>query len=196
MAKEVRFPQLVLEQLTPEARSLAGEIVGISRSGLGGPYNAMLRSPAMAERLKRLLDYLRFGSSLPTRLNELAILIQGRLWTAHVAWRAHVPLAIGAGLPASVAEDLREGRRPAAMQADEAAVYDFCMELSTRHAVSDATFERARALFSDQQIVDLIAVSGTYVTVAMLLSVSEAQLPAGTPPPLPPLPDGAFGAGA
>ena len=195
MEKERRFPQLILEELGPEVRPLAEEIVRISSSGLGGPYNAMLRSPVMADRLKRLVDYLRFGTSLPKRLNEFAILIQGRLWQAQVEWHVHCPLAVKAGLAESVAADLKEGRRPASMQRDEAVVYDFCMELSTRHAVSDATFKRTRELLSDQQIVDLIAVSGTYVTVAMLLNVSEAEIPAGKPLPLAPLPANAFGGG-
>ena len=37
------------------------------------------------------------------------------------------------------------------MQPDEAAVYDFCMELAKDHVVSDTKFKKARELFSDQQ---------------------------------------------
>jgi 4-carboxymuconolactone decarboxylase len=177
-----RFPQLTLEQLTDQQRPLAEEIMKVSSIGLAGPYNPMLRSPMMAERLFRLLDYLRFNTSLPRRLNEFAILIQGRLWTSQVEWYAHYPLAIKAGLSEQVAADLKEGRRPRGMQPDEELVYDLCMELSTAHVVSDATFERARELLTDQQIVDLIAVSGTYVTVAMLLNAAEEGAPGGQKP--------------
>lgn len=174
-----RFPQLTLEQLNGQARQLGEEIMKISSVGLAGPYNPMLRSPEMAERLFRLLDYLRFNTSVSRRLNEFAILIQGRLWTSQVEWYAHYPLAIKAGLAESVAADLKAGRRPTGMQKDEAVVYDLCMELSTTHQVSDATFARAREIFSDQQIVDLIAVSGTYVTVAMLLNAAQEPAPGG-----------------
>jgi 4-carboxymuconolactone decarboxylase len=174
-----RFPQLTLEQLDGEARRLGDEIVKISSVGLAGPYNPMLRSPVMGDRLFRLLDYLRFNTSLPRRLNEFAILIQARLWTSQVEWYAHHPLALKAGLAESVAADLKAGRRPAQMQPDEAVVYDFCMVLSTKHEVSDATFARARAALTDQQIVDLIAVSGTYVTVAMLLNAAQEPAPGG-----------------
>lgn len=182
-----RFPQLTLDSLDPAVRPLAEEIVRISRSGLGGPYNALLRSPVLAERAKRLLDYLRFDSSVPLRLNEFAILIQARLWTSQLQWRAHHPLALRHGLPESVAADLREGRRPRGMRPDEEAVYDFCVELALRHEVGDTAFERIRHHLSEQQVVDLVAVFGTYVTVAMLLSVSEARVPDGEPLPLPPL---------
>lgn len=174
-----RFPQVTLDQLTGQARPLGDEIMKISSVGLAGPYNSMLRSPVMGERLFRLLDYLRFNTSLPRRLNEFAILIQARLWTSQVEWYAHHPLALKAGLSESVAADLKAGRRPANMQRDEAVVYDFCMELSTKHQVSDATFARAKEVFTEQQIVDLIAVSGTYVTVAMLLNAAQEPAPGG-----------------
>jgi 4-carboxymuconolactone decarboxylase len=180
-----RFPQLTLEQLDPQARALGEEIMRISSVGLGGPYNPMLRSPVMADRLKRLLDYLRFNTSLPTRLNEFAILIQGRLWTSQVEWYAHYPLALKAGLPASVADDLKANIRPRNMQPDEAVVYDVCMELSTKHEISDELFYKAKSILGEQQLVDLVAVSGTYVLVAMLLSVAEESVPPGKALPFP-----------
>ena len=181
--KPKRFPQLTLEQLDPEARPLGEEIMKISSVGLGGPYNPMLRSPVLADRLKRLLDYLRFNTSLPTRLNEFAILIQGRLWTSQVEWYAHYPLALKAGLPQSVADDLKANIRPRDMKPDEEVVYDVCMEMSNKHAISDELFYKAKAILGEQQLVDLIAVSGTYVTVAMLLSLAEEGVPAGKPLP-------------
>jgi 4-carboxymuconolactone decarboxylase len=186
--KAKRFPQLTLEQLDEQQRPLGEEILKISSVGLGGPYNPMLRSPVMADRLFRLLDYLRFKTSVPRRLNELAILIQARLLTSQVEWYAHYPLAIKAGLSETVAGDLKQGKRPTTMKPDEAVVYDFCMELSTTHAVSDATFKKAKEMLGEQQLVDLVVLSGTYVTVAMLLSAAEEGVPAGKTPPLSALP--------
>lgn len=184
---EKRFPQLTLEELKGPPRALADEILKVSSVGLGGPYNLMLRSPVMGDRLFDLLAYLRFETSLPRRLNEFAILIQARLWTSQVVWHAHYPVAIKAGLSEAVAAELRSGRRPSAMQPDESVVYDVCMELSTKHAVSDVTFQRARQTFTDQQIVDLLTVSGTYVTVSMLLNAGEEPAPGGQTP-LAPIP--------
>jgi 4-carboxymuconolactone decarboxylase len=186
--KEPRFPQLKVEQLNDRQRPFADEILKVSSIGISGPYNMMLRSPVMGERLFAMLDYLRFNTSVPRRLNEFAILIQARLWTSQVEWTAHYPLAIKAGLAEAVANDLKEGKRPANMQADEAAAYDLCMDLATNHVVSDASFKKAREVFSDQQIVDLIAVSGTYITVAMLSNTAEDPTPGGKTPPLQALP--------
>ena len=183
-----RFAQLTMEQLAAEQRPLAEKIMKVSSVGISGPYNSMLRSPVMGDRLFMLLDYLRFNTSVPRRLNEFAILIQARLWTSQVEWRAHYPLALKAGLEQSVADDLAKGKRPGNMQPDEAAIYDLCMELSTKHEVSDKVFQKARAIFSEQQMVDLVAVSGTYVTAAMFLkNAAEEGVPDGKVAPLQPL---------
>src|SRR5215470_6244725 len=184
--KTPRFAQLTADTLTDAQRPLAEQIMKISRVGIGGPYNALLRSPVMAQRMYDLLDYLRWNSSVPTRLTEFAILIQGRLWRSQVEWFAHFPIAMKAGLSEQVALDLKANKRPAGMQPDEAAVYDFCMELSTRHAVSDETFARAKMLLGEQQVVDLTAVTGTYVTIAMLLAMAEEGVPPGKEAPFGP----------
>ena len=64
-------------------------------------------------------------------------------------------------------------------------VYDVCMTMAAEHRISDERFRKARAILGEQQLVDLIAVSGTYVTVAMLLSLGEELPPEGRPLPFP-----------
>ena len=186
VGKEPRFPQLTMMQLTDQQRPLGEAIMKISSVGIAGPYNPMLRSPVFGQRMFDLLDYLRWHSSVPLRLNEFAILITGRLWRSQVEWYAHGPLALKAGLSPEIVADLKANRRPAAMQPDEAVVYDFVMELSTRHEVSDETFARAKKLFGEQQMVDLTAVTGTYVTIAMLLAMAEEGVPPGKEAPFKP----------
>ncbi|HYS27754.1 MAG TPA: hypothetical protein VEP46_19230 [Vicinamibacterales bacterium] len=183
-----RLPQLTLEQLNAPQKALADEILKVSSVGLGGPYNAMLRSPELGKRMFAVLDYLRFNTSVPRRLNEFAILIQARLWTSQVEWLAHYPLALKEGLSEATAADLKAGRRPASMKPDEAAVYDLCMEISTTHKVSDATYRRAAQVLTEQQLVDLLTLTGTYTTLAMMMNAVEQGVPAGTTPPLQPLP--------
>jgi 4-carboxymuconolactone decarboxylase len=159
-----RFEQIQMEQLEGQARTTAEDIMKFSSVGLGGPYNVMFRSPIFAQRMKHLLDYLRFESSLPMSLNEFAILIQGYTWKSQVEWFAHYPIALKAGLAQSIADDLKSGIRPRDMNEQQ---------------VSDALFLKAKSVFSEQQLVDLMAVSGTYVTVAMLLSLGQELPPEG-----------------
>jgi 4-carboxymuconolactone decarboxylase len=181
-----RFPQLSMEQLNEQQQPLAQEIMKISRVGIAGPYNLLLRSPVFGQKMFDLLHYLRWQTSVPLRLNEFAILIIGRQWRSQVEWFAHAPLAIKAGLSPQIVAELKLSKRPSNMPPEEAAVYDFITELTTKHEVSDATFNRARELFGEQQVVDLTAVAGTYITIAMILAMAEESVPAGEELPFKP----------
>jgi len=186
VGKEPRFPQLTMEQLNDAQRPLGEQIMKVSSVGLAGPYNPMLRSPVFAQRMFDLLHYLRWNTSVPLRLNEFAILIIGRQWRSQVEWYAHGPLAQKAGLSPQIIAELKANKRPSGMAPDEAVVYDFVTELTAKHEVSDETFQRAKQLLGEQQVVDLTAVAGTYVTVAMILAMAEEGVPPGKEPPFKP----------
>ena len=187
MTRPPRFPPRSIEEMTPEQRVVAEAISSGPRGGLGGPFQAWLRSPELADRLQKVGEYLRFSSAVPRRLNELAILITARAWDAQYEWYAHHRMAMQAGLDPAVAADIAEGRRPASMQPDEAVVYDFCTELRANRNVSDATLAAALDLLGEQGVIDLIAVGGYYDVVSMTLNVAEVPLPDGVPLPLKPL---------
>ncbi len=179
-----RLAQLAYEDLAPGVRPLADDILKVSSAALGGPYNSLLRSPDMARRCFDLLDYLRFKTTVNKRLNEFAILIQARIANAQYEWWAHEPIARRAGLSDEVMAPLRRCERPAAMQADEALVYDFCVQLSLNHRVPDALWQKAVNEMGEQRVIDLTVLSGTYVMVSMLLNATQVGIPKGGEPPL------------
>ena len=181
--KTARFKQLSMEDLNVYQQPLGQQVMKVSSIGLGGPYNPLLRSPVMGQRMFDLLYYLRWNSSVPLRLNEFAILIIGRQWRSQVEWFAHAPLAIKAGLSPDIVATLKTQKRPEKMAEDEVLVYDFVTELTQNKSVSEATFARARKVFSEQQLVDLTTITGTYVTVAMLLAMADEGVPPGKEPP-------------
>src|SRR6202035_4948147 len=181
--KAPRFPQLTMDQLDEQQKPLGEQVMKVSSVGIAGPYNPMMRSPVLGQLLFDLFHYLRWETSVPTKLNEFAILIIGRQWRSQVEWYAHAPLAAKAGLSPDVIAELKAGKRPSSMAEDEAAVYDFVNELTTTQKVSDETYARTKKVFNDQQIVDLTAVAGSYMTVAMMLAMSETTVPPGKEPP-------------
>src|SRR5580658_753727 len=150
IGKEPRFPQLTMDQLSEAQKPLGEQIMKISSVGIGGPYNPLMRSPVLGQRLLDLFHYLRWETSVPTKLNEFAILIIGRQWRSQVEWFAHAPIATKAGLSPGIIAELKANKRPSNMAEDEALVYDFVTELTAAKAVSDETFARAKKLFSDQ----------------------------------------------
>jgi 4-carboxymuconolactone decarboxylase len=185
-SKEPRFPQLTMDQLDARQKPLGEQVMKVSSVGLAGPYNPMMRSPVLGQKLFDLFAYLRWDTSVPVKLNEFAIIIIGRQWRSQVEWFAHAPLAQKAGLSPDIIADLKANKRPANMAEDEATVYDFVTELTGTHKVSDATYARAKKIFNDQQIVDLTAVAGNYVMVAMLLAMAEESTPPGKEAPFKP----------
>jgi 4-carboxymuconolactone decarboxylase len=178
-----RFRPLTWEQLTADQKTMVNDLLAGSRASLGGPFNVMLRSPQTGNLAQKLGEQLRFRSSVPRRLNELAIIMTARWWLSSFEWTAHKAAALQAGVSPSVVDDIQAGRTPTQLTSDEAVVYAFCTELRERKRVSDATFTKAVALLGENGIVDLISVMGYYDIVAMALNVDRYPLPAGTAPP-------------
>jgi len=180
-----RFRPLTYDTMTPEQKKLADSILSGPRTSLDGPFNVLMRSPEMGDLAQKFGAYTRFNSSIPPRLNEFAILITARLWSAQFEWQAHRKNALAAGLSPAIIDALVANKRPASMQPDEEAVYNFCTEvLTTRHA-SDHAFEAAKAKFGERGVVDLLAVMGYYQFVSMLLNVDRYPLPEGAKAELP-----------
>jgi 4-carboxymuconolactone decarboxylase len=179
-----RLSQIRYEDLAADVRPLADDILKVSSAALGGPYNALLRSPDMARRAFDFLDYLRFRTSVNKRLNEFAILIQARISNAQFEWWAHERIARKAGLSDAVMRDLQQCQSPTSMQADERLVYDYCVQLSLNHRVPDALWQEAVAAMGEQAVVDLTVLSGTYVMVSMLLNATQVGIPDGGELPL------------
>ncbi len=174
-----RFAPLTFEQLTPEQETMVTDLLAGTRTSLNGPFNALLRSPEMGNHAQKLGEYVRFKTSVPRRLNEMAILMTARFWSSQYEWYGHETLALDAGLNRAVIDDIHAGRRPASMQADETIVYDFCTELRERRRVSDGTFEAAVDLLGEKGVVDLIANMAYYDLVSMVLNVDRYPLPPG-----------------
>jgi 4-carboxymuconolactone decarboxylase len=178
-----RLPWIPEARMTEAQRALAAKLGAVSGGTTSGPQSFLLRSPEMAERLHELIHALLGKSSLPRRLAELAILIQAKYWDQDYEWWAHHHLALRHGIEPSVADDLKAGRRPTRMKPDEAAVHDYCTELSTTHRVSDTSFARVRDLLGEQSLADLTILTGLYATIAMILNVAEAGAPEHDPLP-------------
>jgi 4-carboxymuconolactone decarboxylase len=183
----VRFAPLKAEELTPPQKAWADELAAAPRNGKFGnpPFRAYIRSPDLAPKLTALADYLRWHTSLPPRLSELAILITAREWTAQYEWYAHYPHAIEGGLDPKVAAAIAAGKRPDGMREDERALYDLATALYRDRKVSDAVYKAALDKFGERGIMDIIGIIGFYDITSMTLITMQAGAPDGKPAPLP-----------
>ena len=183
----VRFAPLKPEELTAAQKAWAEELAAPPRNGkiTNPPFRAYIRSPDLAPKLTALADYLRWHSSLPPRLSELAILITAREWTAQYEWYAHYPHAIEGGLDPKVAAAIAAGKRPEGMRDDETALYDLVTSLYHDKKVTDAVYKAAREKFGERGIMDIIGIIGFYDITSMTLITMQGGVPEGKTPPLP-----------
>jgi 4-carboxymuconolactone decarboxylase len=178
-----RIPAIVLEELSPEQRRAYDAIVAGPRGKVVGPLRVWLESPQLADKAQELGAFCRFGTSLPPRLSELAIITAGAFWRASFEWHAHAPLAVKAGLDTAAVEAIRTGGRPEFVRSDEAAVFAFARELFETRRVAEATFARALEELGRQSLVELVGILGYYSLVSLTLNAFEVPLPAGAPEP-------------
>jgi 4-carboxymuconolactone decarboxylase len=176
-----RFPGLGYEQLTPAQKVVADR--ALSGRGTIGIFNITLRSPELSDAMRGIFGG-RTEPLLSARQNELAILLTGRFWTTQFEWTVHHRAAAQAGLSEDTISAIRDGRRPAALQPDEAAIYNFLTELLDTKQVSDASFQAVKEQLGEKRIVDLIALVGFYQTVSLMMNVDRYPLNSNQKPEL------------
>lgn len=185
-----RIPLPSPEEMSPEQRRVHDAVLAGPRGQVIGPLRAVIHSPDLAERWSRLGEFLRFGTSLPRRLNELAIIVTGRRWSSQVEWWVHARAAAEAGIPAAAIEALRRGEPPVFAEAEDALAYEFARHLQMSGQVPPVVYEEAVRRWGARGVVELTAVIGYYTMVSMTLNAHEIPLPDGIDPPLQAPPEG------
>ncbi len=183
-----RFPPLTWKGMSATQQAMVSAVLQGKRGAMQGPYNVLLRSPEVGQLAQQFGAHTRFESSLPLALNELAILMVARDWTAQFVWWAHRPMAQEAGLPIALIEAIATGRdAPEDLSDAVQAVHRFCRDLIRYRQVSDAVYADVVLHFEERGVVDLMATMGYYTLVCMALNVDIYPLPQGVQPPLQPL---------
>ena len=179
------------DKMTPEQQAYVRSILTGPRSDISGPLAVMMVSPGLGDLSQKAMAYARFAgregfSSVTPKLNELAILIVAKHWAANYVWNAHHNYAVKMGLPQEVVDAILAGRRPARMERDVEAVYNFATEFLSTKRASDATLQAAKAVLGgDRGVVDLVGTMGLYQISSMMVAVDQTPLAAGAKPYFP-----------
>lgn len=176
------------DKLTPEQKKYVESILSGPRADISGPLGVMMATPQLGDLAQKAIAYSRFAgregfSSVPPKLNELAILIVAKHWSAEYVWNAHHTAAVRFGITPEVVEAVRTGKRPAAMEKDVEAVYNFSSEFIAKREVTDATLQAAKGVLGgDRGVVDLVGTMGLYQISSMMVALDQTPLPQGTKP--------------
>jgi 4-carboxymuconolactone decarboxylase len=176
------------DSLTPQQKKYLESILSGPRGDITGPLGVMMVTPELGDLAQKAIAYSRFAgregfSSVPPKLNELAILVVAKHWSAEYVWNAHHTAAVRYGIMPETVEAIRTGKRPPNMSKDVEAVYNFANEFITKREVSDATLQEAkRVLGGDRGVVDLVGTMGLYQISSMMVALDQTPLPPGTKP--------------
>ena len=179
-----RFKPLQLDQMTPQQKTMIDHLLAGERRGTGGPFNVLLRSPEMGDVAQQLGAQLRFHTVLAKNVQELVIISTARYWMAQYEWAAHKRAALQAGVNPAAVEAIQTGKHPGNLTPDETVAYNFASELLNTKQVSDASFQAAKEKFGERGVVDMVALSGYYSMVSMLLNVDRYPMADGAQPEL------------
>jgi 4-carboxymuconolactone decarboxylase len=176
------------DKLTPEQQKYVQSILAGPRADISGPLGVMMVSPELGDLAQKAIAYARFAgregfSTVPPKLNELAILVVAKHWSAEYVWNAHHTAAVRFGLPAEVVEAIRVGKRPAAMDKDVQVIYEFATGFMTTRHLSDAAVQAAKnVLGGDRGVVDLVGTMGLYQISSMMVALDRTPLGPGSKP--------------
>ena len=176
------------DSLTAEQQAYVRSILSGPRADISAPLGVMLVSPGLGDLTQKAMAYARFAgrdgfSSVPPKLNELAILVVAKHWSANYVWNAHHRYAVQVGVPQAVVDAILAGTRPPELDEDLRAVYEFATELMATRQVSDATLRAARGVLNgDRGVVDLVGTMGLYQLTAMMVRLDQTPLAAGVRP--------------
>lgn len=172
-----RIPLPGPDDLNAAQRAVYDKIVTGPRGTLVGPLRAALLNPSLADRWQAMGQVLRYETSLPRDLNELAILVTARHWNSELEWTIHAAAAREAGLDGSVIEAIRISKIPEFTREEEREVYEFSRELLENGKVGDAAYAALLDRWGALGTVELTALVGYYSMVAMTLNAHAIPLP-------------------
>jgi 4-carboxymuconolactone decarboxylase len=175
----MRPPILDEARLTAEQRSVFDGIRSGPRGLVEGPLRVWIHSPAFAEPAQRLGAFCRYGTRLPARLSELAIVMVGAHWRSGFEWHVHAPIAARAGIAEDAIEAIRTGEDPRLTRPDELAVYGFCRELLETRLVSDRSYEMTVEQIGLEAVVELVGILGYYTLICMTINGFRIPVPDG-----------------
>src|SRR5262249_27180988 len=139
-----RLPVVTRDQVPEQFRQAFDELTAESGGVIStGPGAITINSPEFARRRNHVTHYLRYGTTFPKHIQELAIITTARAMDCPYVWNAHAPAARRAGVSDAVIDALRERRPFPTMSADEAAVINYATAFFPTPKVSQQPFPAA-----------------------------------------------------
>ena len=173
-----RLPLASRESVPENQREAFDEIVKAAGSvPRFGPGSVVLHLPHAHQRLMGFNRFLRSESSLPKKLQELAMLVTARELDCQYIWNAHAASARAAGVSDATVDALRDRKELPKLAADESAVVRYGQEFFRTRRVSKGTSQLALEQLGTRGAVELGLVLGSYALLALMVNSFDVDLP-------------------
>ncbi|WP_022722915.1 carboxymuconolactone decarboxylase family protein [Rhodopseudomonas sp. B29] len=180
----MRLKLLPPDEMSADQRAIYEESIASKRGTPPPPMMAWLASPEMARHATRLGAFLRYDTTLPPALSELAILVTARHWTAQFEWYAHKKMALDGGLDLTIIDDIKNRRTPTFADPKARVIYDVAKSLHEAKGLSQPLYDEAMRVLGERTLVEIIGLCGYYTMVSMTLNAYQFPLPDGEVPEL------------
>ena len=148
-----------------------------------GPFNALFLSPEVGDAVQKLGASIRYQTSLPADLLEVAICTMGGHWRANFEFWAHGRLAVNAGVSSDAIDAIRDGGDPDFGDERQQAIYQFGRELIENQRVSNETYEALTGMIGESGVFEVASVMGYYALVSIGLNTFNVGMPPGVDAP-------------
>ena len=166
------------DTLSPEAQRISDKIAR-KRGAVRGPYAPLMRHPPLAEPVADLGEYLRFNSTLPGDIRELAILVTARAASQPYEWVSHAPIARRNGLPDDVIERVRTRGDLSTLPRRYADAVRVVQHVLARESLPRRLQDAVQADLRVSGLLELVVLAGYYQMIAGVLFSFDVPLPEG-----------------
>lgn len=139
-------------------------------------HGLMAHNPALLAAWWDFRMHVVRGGGLSDRHRELIVLrvaVQMRAW---YEWASHVERGLAAGLTTAEIERIRCSTDDGSWDADDALVLRAVDDCIQQRGISESTLRALYERFSPAQILDIIAVHGTYVFLGTIINTWDPEL--------------------
>ena len=175
-----RYPEIPVDQMTPEQREGYRFLIDGPRGRLPGPYKVWVHNPRLVYAAAPLGQHFTPGqSSLTEREREIAVVVITSKWHSAYPTAAHEKRGKEVGLPAATVEAIIAGLPASFADPREQVVYELAMALTVGRLVPQGLHDRAVTMLGHERVTDLIVLMGYYTAVS--LTMNFYAVPAGSP---------------
>jgi 4-carboxymuconolactone decarboxylase len=142
---------------------------------LQGPPAVWILSPTFGHALQKIGGAVRFGSSLPARAQEIAILLVGHHHQSAFELYAHERAGAAAGLTPDDLAALADGKEPSNLSEIEACCFHTTRMVLENGTLTEDEYASAAAVLTEAGLFELVTVVGYYNMVAWQLAVFDVR---------------------